>query len=496
MPNNEPSSEQGDNTLSRFKKWLREKCPRVYGFFFSETPFYIRHFFGLLVSLGILGGFLAITVPLWKSWNFLPFLEPLIPTASTDYSKPKAIADLRLHILYITGGIIAILTLLQTNWKNQVDRRKVEDDIQKNKKDHERQVHAERRSRYNQAIEQFGHDNTAVRLGGINTLFGLADEWASDSNIHNSVREKEVQIIIDGLCSYLRSPFNLAYKRQGLEHSRSLTDTDEKLTLINEQKVRRSIFVAISHRLDYINKQDNQSHEQKIADVWKKIKFDFSDSIFFYDLNKLTFKDANFEFSRFYGDTSFNKSNFYGSTVFYGANFYNEASFDEVEFHGDAIFSKARFQADESFDSLLPMTNFRDSNNYFNARLGYKIASSLRLGGKDRTVFWNSKFNGDADFIETLFVGYSHFEKAEFRGAVEFSSLFGKKTNFTDTLINYKKQFKFIFTTRPNKTNNAKIVNITHENTRGNVPEFSRLYDPDTWDETQKGYKDISPPAK
>lgn len=190
LPNNEPSSEQRDNILSRFKKWFREKYPCVYRFFFSETPIYIRHFFGLLVSLGILGGFLALTVPLWKSWNFLPFLEPLIPTASTDYSKPKAIADLRLHILYITGGIIAILTLLQTNWKNQVDRRKVEDDIQKNKKDHERQVHAERRSRYAKGVEQLANENAAIRLGGVYTLVDLTDEWLADKNLQPKKRQK------------------------------------------------------------------------------------------------------------------------------------------------------------------------------------------------------------------------------------------------------------------------------------------------------------------
>ena len=486
MPNNEPSSGQRGKTLSRFKKWLREKYPRVYGFFFSEPPFYIRHFFLILVLLGVVGGVAALWIPSNTGW--------LRQNGLSGEAEQKSISDLRLHFLYITGGIIAILTLLQTDWKNRVDRRKVEDDIQKNSNDHIRQVHAERRSRYNQAIEQFGHDNTAVRLGGINTLFGLADEWASDSNIHNSVREKEVQIIIDGLCSYLRSPFNLAYKRQNLEHSRSLTDTDEKLTLINEQKVRRSIFVAISHRLDYINKQDNQSREQKIADVWKEIKFDFSDSIFFYDLNKLTFKNANFAFSRFYGNTSFNKSNFYGSTVFYGAKFYNEASFEEVEFHGNVIFAKAQFQSDESFDTLLLRRHFRGSNNYSNIQLGSMIIP-LKLGDKDRTIFWDSKFNGDADFTETLFVGYSHFEKAEFRGAVEFLSFFVKKTDFTETLINYKKQFKFIFTTRPEKADNAKIVNITHEGTSGNVPKFSRLYDPDTWTEGQTRYKDISPPA-
>ena len=102
----------------------------------EKPPFYIRHFFLILVLLGILGGFLALTVPLWKSWaeapktNCIEFilgwigspLSSLIPNHDDEkYPQGKVITDLRLHILYITGGIIAILTLLQTNWKNQVD---------------------------------------------------------------------------------------------------------------------------------------------------------------------------------------------------------------------------------------------------------------------------------------------------------------------------------------------------------------------------------------
>ena len=118
----------------------------------KKPPFHIRHFLLILVLLGVLGGFLALTVPLWKSWTCVPFLSSLIPANSADYSESKAIADLRLHILYITGGVIAILTLLQTAWKNQIDHRKAEDDIQKNKNDHNRQVHAERRSRYTKAV--------------------------------------------------------------------------------------------------------------------------------------------------------------------------------------------------------------------------------------------------------------------------------------------------------------------------------------------------------
>lgn len=285
MPNNEPSSEQRDNTLSRFKKWLREKCPRVYGFFFSETPIYIRHFFGLLVSLGILGGFLALTVPLWKSWNFLRFLEPIIPTASTDYSEPKAIADLRLHILYITGGIIAILTLLQTNWKNQIDRRKIEDDIQKNKNDHNRQVHAERRQRYATAVEQLANEKAAVRLGGVYTLVGLVDEWLDDSKLlsgsskDSDEQKKEGQIIINNLCAYIKSPV-----------IKETIPSENHLIRQEEQRIRQAILHEVHVRLSSKNfSLDTEEHE---AGPWSKFTFDFSSAEFFYPVD---FSNSFFE---------------------------------------------------------------------------------------------------------------------------------------------------------------------------------------------------------
>ena len=124
----------------------------------EKPPFYIRWFFPILVLLGLIGGAAALWIPSNTGWLRQSGLE--------GDPEQKAISDLRLHFLYITGGIIAILTLLQTNWKNQVDQRKVEDDIQKNKNDHIRQVHAERRSRYTKAVEQIANEKASVRLGG------------------------------------------------------------------------------------------------------------------------------------------------------------------------------------------------------------------------------------------------------------------------------------------------------------------------------------------
>ena len=237
----------------------------------EKPPFYIRHFFLILVLLGILGGFLALTVPLWKSWaeapktNCIEFilgwigspLSSLIPNHDDEkYPQGKVITDLRLHILYITGGIIAILTLLQTDWKNQVDRRKVEDDIQKNKNDHDRQVHAERRGRYAKAIEQLADDKAAIRLGGIYTLVGLIDEWLADDSLEPDERQKEGQVIINNLCAYIRSPISLSHEQESIpaentDSPKPVNNNDKNFAIIKvEHEVRESIINSIKERLN------------------------------------------------------------------------------------------------------------------------------------------------------------------------------------------------------------------------------------------------------
>ena len=373
MPNNEPSSGRRGKTLSRFKKLLREKYPRVYGFFFSKTPFYIHHFFGLLVSLGILGGFLALTVPLWKSWNSIPFLGVLIPTASTDYSEPKAIADLRLHILYITGGIIAILTLLQTNWKNQGDRLKIDADIkkneqdaEKNERDHIRQVHAERRSRYTKAVEQLANEKAAVRLGGIYTLVGLVDEWLADDTLDPEEQQKEGQVIINNLCSYVRSPFPLAAKINDLLADSEPADyignfISDQATLRDEQEVRQTIFTEISLRVKKIGRSNDSPYGP-----WGTFNFTFQGSNIFYPLNNLHLINADFRgsifwgnskisFTQFYGYTDLQESTFQGSTFFSGIYFEKEARFNDSIFKSDVKFSGVTF----SENAMFPGVHFR-----------------------------------------------------------------------------------------------------------------------------------------
>ena len=71
--------------------------------------FVSKHFVRLLVGIAVGGGALAFLVP------WLLYIAGITGEADTN---------LRLHILYITGGIIAVLGLVETRHRNTTDRAK------------------------------------------------------------------------------------------------------------------------------------------------------------------------------------------------------------------------------------------------------------------------------------------------------------------------------------------------------------------------------------
>jgi hypothetical protein len=169
----------------------------------SFESFVSKHFVRLLVGIAAGGGALAFLVP------WLLYIAGITGEADTNF---------RLHILYITGGIVAVLGLVETRHKNTTDRakalseqarqfnetiakerEKIEADKAKNEQNHMRQVHAERRSRYIAAIEQLSNrENATTRLGGVYALIGLIDEWLTDGAfLTDKERRKEGQVIIN-----------------------------------------------------------------------------------------------------------------------------------------------------------------------------------------------------------------------------------------------------------------------------------------------------------
>lgn len=446
----------------------------------EKPPFYIRHFFLILVLLGLLGGFLALTVPLWRSWAETPktnFIESIIgwigsvlssfipPSDADKYPEGKVIADVRLHILYITGGIIAILTLLQTNWKNQVDHRKVEDDIQKNKNDHNRQVHADRRTRYATAIEQLADDKLAVRLGGIYTLVGLADEWLADDSLTKDKQQEEGQVIINNLCAYIRSPFPLSLHRNLFE-SKSINDkkiqiynknftkdnfTEDKIKFLEEQETRRIIFAEMNKRFTRIDENG-----LKHLGLWSSFDFNFTKSKIFYPLNNLTFENCNFAGAIFYGDANFTYSGFIGEVRFTASHFMENATFKDAYFSGDADFIGARFEETASF---------------YGTRFAQK-----------------SKFNS------TIFMGPTDFREAEFQTeSPTFGISLGKLSNHALFSCNINQKY-YDF----NVSNSSYPIIIGHTQLgkkKFEIPIESKVFDPKSWDNKNQKYSRTSNPA-
>ena len=398
----------------------------------QENPWYIRHFIKLLIGFGLGGGAVAILLP-WVLW-----LHCGMSSGSSD--------QLRLHLLYVTGGIIAVLTLLQTNWKNQGDRLKIDADIkkneqdsEKNERDHIRQVHAERRSRYTKAVEQLADEKATVRLGGIYTLVGLVDEWLADDTLEAEEQQKEGQVIINNLCSYIRSPFPLAEKideyeaRQELKELESkkpdtlLPDESPKLDTLRkrfedsaeyqepdniaalqaafheEQDVRRAIFKEMSKRSSKVSMAKNKK-VTVTPGTWSTFGFDFSRAPIFYPLNNLTIEQGNFVSARFYGEADFGGAKFSGAANFRDAKFVGNANFENAKSAEAADFSGAEFTGLAYFD----YAEFAGAADFNNAKF------------TGNANFEDAMFAGVADFGGAKFAGAAYFGDAEFAGAADF----------------------------------------------------------------------------
>ena len=460
--------------------------------------FVSKHFVRLLVWLAVSGGSLAIFGP-WllyvAGW-----------TSETD-------KDLRLHILYITGGTIAVLGLVETHRKNTTDKIKAEADIQnyqasqsyqsktldeqarqfteniakerekieadkaKNEQDHIRQVHAERRSRYTTAIEQLSSDKASIRLGGVYTLVGLVDEWlADDKTIPNiEERRKEGQVIINNLCAYIRSPFLLAERAKQLDapYAKDLQKNfggdiekfnedkqyfaQEKAALEEERQVRQSIIKEIR---EHLSKNYSESSS------WSDFDYDFSHAHFFYPVNFnnsyfgtsiVNFSGATFTQADFIGVT-FAWTNFIGVTFawadFSRATFTQDANFFEATFT-QADFFEAKFTGFANFSRAeFTEANFSEA----------KFTQNANFSGAEFTEanFPEAEFTKGTDFSGAEFTGFAYFSGAEFTQNANFSGAkFTQNAHFSGAKFTQNANFSEAEFTKDAHFSGAKFTGKT-----------------------------------
>lgn len=520
-----------------------------------------KYFIFTLATLAIIGALSALLIPSYTSW----FREPGYTSAQQDSTKEnpekvqntptptasptgnkaaeveqKSTSDLRLHLLYVTGGIIAILGLIETNRKNS--------------QDHIRQVHTTRRDRYIEAVDKLSSENAPVRLGGVYALVGLVDEWLDDDNMDRETRIKEGQIIINNLCSYIRSPFPLAEKIEEYEARKELEDLQktesEKLSeeessrlraLLNrfkdseeyekpkntttgyakfheEQDVRRAIFVEMSKRSStFIKKESGYIYDlgkilKVISGTWSDFDFDFSRAPIFYPLNGLTIEKGNFSSAKFHAKAEFSRVTFTCNADFSGTNFTHDANFIDATFIDNADFSGAVFTGEAKFIGATPFINVKDfsrvtftgdadfNNAEFLCKANFMGADFAHEANFNETTFTggvsfhNVIFTGEAKFGGATFTNNADFVEATFKGGVGFH-----KATFTDcepifTAMCWYARFSAAMNPRDynfSVTTRSKPINLGTATLLGKpfmIPLSTILFDPDS--------NDISEPAK
>ena len=366
----------------------------------SKNWFYIT-----LVLVAVIGGGCAFTLP----YHF--------------QREGDNIWSLRQAILAATGGVLAILTL----WEN---RRKNIQEKEKNDQDHTRQVHAERRSRYAKAVEQLADEKAPIRLGGVYTLVKLIDEWLADEKTlpNEEERREEGQVIVNSLCAYIRSPFDLASKAKVLSQDQTPENyegrdqqfTKDPARFREEKELRLTILSEIKKRLTGGIRIHKDGSQEILKGLWSDFNYDFSNTVFFYPV-------------------SFSNSYFGASSNFSRVKFTKDADFSGVKFTGYADFSEAEFTR----------------SNFYKAKFtGY-------------ANFTGAKFTQSADFSRTAFQTKPRF--ANIRRGKTYKARFSSKANPEDYNFEVSHDSPYKIETEEQEHNGVKFV----------IPKDAELFDPD-----------------
>jgi len=462
-----------------------------------NKPRHEKWFYVWLIGLSTLGGFWALFLPLALSQKF---------------DGPNADGNqLRLHLLYITGGVLALTTLGETHRKNTLEKHK-------NDQDHTRQVHAERRSRYTAAIEQLSSDKASIRLGGIYSLVGLVDEWLADEKTIPDLEErrKEGQVIINNLCAYIRSPFDLVSKIKELSESTDVSKdySDGTQQFIKaqsmfreEQEMRQTILSEINKRLNGGTHIIEGGTRKILKGMWSDFNYDFSSTVFFYPTN---FSDSFFGASSIFSGANFNdNANFFGVAFndyadFSGATFNDNANFREATFNDYADFSGATFNDNANFSETrftdyaqFSEAEFTGSTDFFGAEFtgtnfGWaKFTGDANFSEAKFTgiIFSEAKFTGSANFSEAKFTGSTDFFGAEFTGDANFSgATFEERPTFRFAIDNKTCKARFSCKADPEDYNfkvshdspyTIETEEQEHNGVKFIIPKGTELFDPD-----------------
>lgn len=341
----------------------------------------------------------AVTATLVASLTGLAWLLLDTPTwEPPNVLSPRALDTIATRAFAIVAGLGGV-ALLVISYRRQ---RTTENGEQ-------REVTKLFNERFTINYTELGSEHAAVRLGAVHALAHLADEAPS---------EKEVQMVIDILCAYLRMPHapGPELPPKNASKARRAELREQELEFASFREVRHSIIRVIGDHL----RRDTR---------WRGKYYDFTGAVFDGgDLNHAVFNGGNVSFreAKFTdGRFSFLGAKFIGSYVdFIDAEFSGgELDFVGAKFsHGTVDFRSASF--------------IRGNVNFG----GAEFLGALVLFDDARFVgayihFHFAKFTGgDLGFRRALFIdGMVRFGESNFSGSVvDFND-----AKFTSEAINF-----------------------------------------------------------
>ena len=300
----------------------------------------------------------------------------------------------------------------------------------------EKTLNTSRQERFLKAVELLDSAHSYTRLGGVHALVALADEYLTDESLLAEEKRTEGQRIVDVLCAYIRSPFELAFRYDELSqdkpnpHSAYRENRQEfsvhRAELLAEAKVRQQALQEIHRRLRHFSQGDRRNY---VEGSWSGFEYDFSNSVFFYPVDmKDSWYQNSVDFSRctYYTSAEFNGSTYERSAYFCDSTYYDWVFFNNSTYCGEAQWSGSTYHDSARFNWSVYYgeVSFHDSvyggSVFFDQSLYY-----------DEALFYSSTYRGEAGFDGSLYRGSVFVSDSVFEGAVSlYGSVFCGALNF------------------------------------------------------------------
>ena len=317
-------------------------------------------------------------------------------------------------------------------------------------------LNVSRQERFLKAVELLNSAHSYTRLGGVHALVGLADEYLANKSLSEEEKHTEGQRIVDILCAYIRSPFELAaryYELTKEEPTGFYADSPEKFSadcavFREEAHIRQTLIETISNRMrwslaDGVAELPHgyPKREYIVPGSWSEFTYDFSGSVFFYPVDFVrTFWG---ETANFAGCTHFSRVQFSGSFFALGAllcrsNYHEDTAFNGSYYAGDADFSGSLYHGANDFMGCAYGEAASFKGSVFDGWVGF--TGSSYSGSADFSVstyragcdFSSSHYRQQAIFENSFYGGAAIFHHSVYRGNADFGfSVYADQSDFS-----------------------------------------------------------------